>query len=96
MNVQVEIKFGSTPRKQDFDEMYNASKSLTNNDDSIYIYQRKRPKHVLVAEFTINKARQIDVVDRIGREFSYNLEDYLDSSISFPKKMSPKKSNTNR
>jgi hypothetical protein len=44
-----------------------------------------------VAEFTINKARQIDVVDGIGKQFSYNLEGYLESSISFPKKASSKK-----
>jgi len=96
MNVKVEIKLCSNPEKQNYDEMYNASESLTNDVDSIIIYQPKRPKNTLVAEFTIKNARQIDIVDRIGKEFSYNLEDYLDSSISFPKKMSRKATNENR
>ena len=91
MNVKVEIKFSSNPEKQNYDEMYNAAKSITNNYDSIIIYQPKQPTNTLVAEFTIQKKRQIDVVDKIGKTFSYNLEDYLDSFISFPKKISPKK-----
>jgi len=94
MNVKMKIKFCSTPKKQDFDGMYNAAESLTNDTDSVIIYQHKGPENALVAEFTINEARQIDVVDRIGKEFSYNLEDYLDSSISFPKKMLRKRSQT--
>jgi hypothetical protein len=77
MNVKVEIKLCSNPEKQNYDEMYNSAESLTNDVDSIIIYQRKRPKNTLVAEFTIKNARQIDIVDRIGKEFSYNLEDYL-------------------
>jgi hypothetical protein len=93
MNVKVEIKLCTNPEKQNYDEMYNAAESLTNDVESIMIYQPKRPKNTLVAEFTIKNARQIDIVDRIGKEFSYNLEDYLDSSISFPKKISRKASN---
>jgi hypothetical protein len=91
MNVKVEIKFSSNPEKQNYDEMNNAAESITNNLDSIVIYQRKQPANTLVAEFTIQKKRQIDVVDKIGKIFSYNLEDYLDSFISFPKKISRKK-----
>jgi hypothetical protein len=93
MNVKVEIKLCSTPNKQNYEEMFNAAEYLTNNIDSILIYQRMRPPNTLVAEFTIDKVRQIDIVDRIGKEFSYNLEDYLDSSISFPKKITRKASN---
>jgi hypothetical protein len=95
LNVKVEIKFRPTPEKQNYDEMFNAAESLTNNHHSISIYQCRRQKNTLVAEFTMIKARQIDVVDRIGREFSYEIEDYLESSISFPKKMLKKPSKIN-
>jgi hypothetical protein len=91
MNVKVEIELDSTPEKQDYIEVYDAAIFLTNDPDSVSIYKSKRPKNSLVAEFTINKARQIDVVDGIGKQFSYNLEGYLESSISFPKKALSKK-----
>jgi len=42
MNVKVEIKFSSNPEKQNYDEMYNAAKSITNNYDRIIIYQPKQ------------------------------------------------------
>lgn len=71
--------------------MYGAAEFLANDTDSIYIYQHKGKSHNLVAEFTINKARQIDVVDRIGKEFSYNMENYSQSTISFPDKPTKKK-----
>ncbi len=73
--------------------MFNAAEYITNNNDSIIVYPRKRPKNALVAEFTIDKVSQIDIVDRIGKELRYNLVDYLDSSISFPKKLARKSSN---
>jgi repressor LexA len=85
MNVKVEIELCITPSKQDHDEMYNAAEFLTNDTNSILVYQSKDHKNALVAEFTINRARQIDVVDMIGNEFSYNVENYSQSSISFPK-----------
>ena len=39
----------------------------------------------ITAVFAINKARQMDVVDKIGRRF-WDVGDYQTSSISFPKK----------
>ena len=38
----------------------------------------------VVAVFTIEKARQIDVVDHVGRAFRF-VADYADSTIRFPK-----------
>ncbi|MDM8536936.1 MarR family transcriptional regulator [Desulfobacterales bacterium HSG17] len=69
--------------------MYDASQSLTNDTDSINIFQHN--EKTLIAEFTINKARQIDVVDRIGKHFSYDMSNYSQSSISFPAKPTKKK-----
>ncbi len=98
MNVKVEIELCSPPSKKEREEMYGAAEFLTDETDSIYIYQPRNQRNELVAEFTINKARQIDVVDRIAKEFSYNVRNYSQSSISFPKKLSRqpvKKSNRN-
>jgi len=86
MNVKVKIELCLPPKKKDQEEMYDAAEFLTNETNSIYIYQPQSKKNELVAEFTINKARQIDVVDRIGNEFSYNIGNYSQSSISFPDK----------
>jgi len=86
MNVKVEIELCASAKQEDKKEMYGAAEFLTNDTDSIYIYQPKGKSYNLVAEFTINKARQIDVVDRIGKEFSYNMENYSQSTISFPDK----------
>ena len=94
MNVKVKIELCSSPEKKDHKEMYVAAESLTNEIDSIYIYQSHSKRHELVAEFTIDKARQIDVVDKIGKEFSYNVENYSQSSISFPDK--PRKKIANK
>jgi len=38
----------------------------------------------IVAEFTIDKARQIDVVDGIGRRFRLGVRNYGQATISFP------------
>ncbi len=93
MNVKVEIELNSTPNKKDKEEMYSVAEYLTNDAESINIYQLERKEHIktLVAGFTIDKARQIDVVDRIGNEFSYNVANYSQSSISFSKKLSKKR-----
>jgi repressor LexA len=91
MNVKVEIELCASVKQKDKKEMYGAAEFLTNDSDSIYIYQPTGESHNLVAEFTINKARQIDVVDRIGKEFSYNMENYSQSTVSFPYKPTKKK-----
>jgi len=90
MNVKAEIELSSSPKEKDKEEMYDAAEYLTNDTASIYTYQHKSESDTLIAEFTINKARQIDVVDRIGKKFSYNMGNYSQSSISFPNKPTKK------
>lgn len=68
--------------------MYAAAKYLTNDINSIEISVSKNKSNKIVAEFTINKSKQIDVVDKIGKEFSYCMSNYDQSSVSFPKKTS--------
>ncbi len=92
MNVAVEMTLSVPPTEENKAQMYAAAEFLTNDEESIVILQPSGKPPRLVAEFSIRKARQIDVVDRIGKEFSYHVDDYNDSSISFPnKKSSPAK-----
>ena len=64
--------------------MYEAAEYLADDINSIIISLQPGRASSIVADFTIKKTRQIDVVDRIGREFRTSLDDYNTSSISFP------------
>jgi len=76
MNVKVEIELYASVKQKDKKEMYGAAEFLTNDTDSIYIYQPKGKSH--------------------NKEFSYNMENYSQSTISFPDKPTKKKSNRSR
>ena len=53
-------------------------------DDRVRAWQdKKKPKSVF-AEFTMLRARQMDVVDRIMHEFALYMEDYDTQSVWFP------------
>lgn len=91
MNVRVEVKLDGSPAAIHKQAMCDAAEDLTDNKSSIEIYIPKRGDNVIIAEFTITKARQVEVVDKIGKRFHY-IENYTDSSISFPKKAARKKS----
>jgi hypothetical protein len=84
LNVKVEVELIYSPKSKHKKQMYNAAESLTDDKHSIIISTQSNKMKIVVAEFTIKKARQIDVVDKIGREFSYCLTEYNTSSISFP------------
>ncbi|MEM9220739.1 MAG: hypothetical protein AAGD25_41280 [Cyanobacteria bacterium P01_F01_bin.150] len=86
MNVKVEIELCCLPRAEDKEQMHFAAKNLTNDINSIVITEPQRKENTLIAEFTIHNARQVDVVDKIGKGFTHVLENYSDSSISFPKR----------
>ena len=90
MNVRVEVQLDSSPTAIHKQVMRVAAKDLTDNKNSIEVYISKRGDNVIIAEFTITKARQVDVVDKIGKRFHY-IENYTDSSISFPKRATRKK-----
>lgn len=86
MNVKVEVELCCPPEAEDKEQMHCAAKNLTNDIKTIVITEPKRKGNMLVAEFTVNDAKQRDIVDKIGKGFSYVLENYSDSSISFPKR----------
>ncbi len=85
MYVQVTVEIDEIPTAVHHEDMQLVARSLTNDKNSVYVAVRKDGKMEITAVFTINKARQMDVVDKIGRAFWY-VEDYQTSSINFPKK----------
>ncbi|MBI4595071.1 MAG: hypothetical protein HY730_01680 [Candidatus Tectomicrobia bacterium] len=70
--------------------MSSSAKYLTNNEKSIVVYVPDDKPDSVVAEFTIDKARQIDVVDKIGKRFRVRVSNYSQSTISFPKSAAKK------
>ena len=93
MNVKVEVELICSPKTKHKQQMYAAAENLTDDKSGIIISIPSNTLKTVVAEFTMKKARQVDVVDKIGRNFSYCLADYNTSSISFP---SPKKKSRKR
>ncbi len=85
MYVQVEIKLDTNSTAVHQKAMLAAARSLTNDTSSVHIVLPENKKEAITAIFTIEKARQIDVVDKIGKAFHF-VDDYSDSTIWFPKK----------
>jgi len=83
--VKVEVELSASPTGVDREEMHASAMFLTNYKKSVIVYIPEGKPKTIVAEFTINKAKQMDVVDKIGKEFSYNVRNYSQSAISFPK-----------
>lgn len=90
MNVKVEIELSSYATEVEMEDMLASAKALTNNKMSVVVYVPDGDPKTIVAEFTINKARQMDVVDGIGRKFRCEVKNYSQSAISFPNAVSRK------
>jgi len=86
MKVKVQIELDTKPQKSHLDKMYDAAEELTDDRKSIKINTIVKKKNLMIAEFTMKKVKQIDVVDKIGRRFAMFMENYQDTLISFPKK----------
>ena len=85
MNVMVEVELAVKPKKKHWKVMQQAAEALTDDNSSIRVSASQDEENTLVVEFTMERARQIDVVDNIGDEFSEYMEDYEQSSIYFPR-----------
>jgi hypothetical protein len=85
MNVCVEVKLSIPAADKHLYEMNSAAAQMTNDRDSVRVSVEDEFPNMMFAEFTMRKARQIDVVDKIGRTFSLYMEDYSTQSIWFPK-----------
>src|SRR5689334_16566887 len=84
MQVCVEVHLSVRPTTEHREQARLAAGYLTDDDASVRIsFPLKTPKRVL-AEFTIPKARQMDVVDGIAKTF-WDVKDYGTCTIWFPK-----------
>ncbi len=90
MNVEVIIEVSTPPIKKNLDNLKSAASKLTNNIKSITVQvHEKGDRFFLVTSFTMRKAAQDKAVDDIDSEFkfwTFNLQGYQDSAISFPGK----------
>jgi len=85
MNVTVEILLYTQFNPNDLKDMFDAAESLTNDSDSVHVYELDSKKGRIFAEFTIDNAAQRTVVDKIAQKFKTYISNYDDISISFPK-----------
>jgi murein L,D-transpeptidase YafK len=90
MNVEVTIVVSTSPIEKNLDNLKSAASKLTNNIKSITVQvYEKGDRFFLVTSFTMRKAAQDKAVDDIDSEFefwTFNLQGYQDSAISFPSK----------
>ncbi len=84
MKVVDYIELSVPAGKRHLKEMRVAAESLTDNPESIVVYADPDDPTVVVAEFTMTKARQIDIDDKIMDSFSLDMPDYENQSIAFP------------
>jgi hypothetical protein len=88
MKVRVEVELTASPTEMDGEEMAASARALTNHQKSVMVSVPEDKPNTIVAEFTVNKARQMDVVDGIAREFRCFVSNYSHSAISFSKSRS--------
>jgi len=94
MQVSVTIDLSVMPESRHLEQMRSAAVSLSDDSSSVRVACLPDAPRKIEAQFSIPDARQIDVVDRIGRRF-WQVEDYRDSSIGFSRP-SKRKRRTNR
>ena len=82
MNVSVTIDLLVLAVEKHWRQIQLAAEKLTNAKESVQVSQPANNPKRLTVSFTVPKARQADIVERIGREF-WNVDDYSDSAIRF-------------
>ena len=86
MNVRSRVTLTKPAQKSHVEVMRSAANRLTNDRASVRAFVLPENKCAVAAEFTMNKARQADVVDRIAHEFAMYMNDYSTQDIWFPTK----------
>ncbi|MBI5207530.1 MAG: hypothetical protein HY934_07035 [Candidatus Firestonebacteria bacterium] len=85
MKVRVEILLTGKSTKKDMKEMESSTKCAAIYGKNVKVFKHNAKENTLVAEFEIEKARQIDVVDNIFHAFAISMQNYNDGTIYFPK-----------
>lgn len=90
MNVTSMVSLSTTAQERHLKVMRSAADSLTDDRESVRAYVCEEEPEAVFADFTVTKARQMDVSDRIMQAFSDDMPDYETQALWFPKK-APKK-----
>jgi hypothetical protein len=86
MMVHIYVDLRVVPEEKHFESMRFCANRLTDNKESVEVVQHseKVPK-TLIAKFSVPKARQMDVVDKITQTFADFVEDSMDFGADFPR-----------
>jgi hypothetical protein len=84
MMVRCEVELTTTAAVKHLDAMKWAAERITDDLSSVRTWLDEDLPESVFAECTIQKARQMDVADRIMHAFCLQMEDYRSQSIWFP------------
>ena len=91
MEVKVQVDLSVPAREEHLGVMRSAANILTDDPESIRLSVLPGKPQAMLAEFTMLKARQMDVVDKIMREFAMFMQDYNDQTVWFQKRPKQRK-----
>ncbi len=84
MKVCVQVDLRTLAADKHLSEMRDAAERVTDDKQSVRVSVLDHEPRAMLAEFTMPKARQMDVVDKIMHEFALFMEDYKTQSVWFP------------
>src|SRR5262245_54228693 len=85
MQVCVAIELSVARTRKHAQQVRSAAARMTDEQMSVRVRLPSRVPTQVITEFSIPKARQLDVVDRIAHGF-WNVDDYGTCTIWFPKR----------
>ena len=85
MDVSVTLDISMPPQAHHATAMRRSALVLTDDPASVRVRRSTTSPTRICAHFTVPDARQVDVVDRIARQF-WLVEDYQDLSIGFTRR----------
>ena len=83
MKACVQVYLTKEPVERHKEAMRFAADMMTDDRDSVSVSVFEG-EAALIAEFTMPKAREMDVVEKIGRAFAMDMHDYDTQKVSFP------------
>ena len=86
MDVKARVDLGVEAAEKHLAAMRSAASLLADNRESVRVSVLAENPKSMLAEFTILRAREIDVVDRVMRKFAMFMDDFADQTVWFPKK----------
>ena len=92
MRVRSAIKLSVPAEKRHVEVARRAAERLTTDKTAVTVGIADGDKNLIVTEFPVPKAPQIDVCDRIFKTMAREMEDYLDQTLVFPKSETERRS----